>query len=347
MNKKLYIILVLALILIPLAAAQITEGIKDTLGLIFDATGDIAYIKAITWLIPFFLISRAVIKVFPQNRGAAAILAAVISLIGVRYMPEEYFDFLTKYYAILAILIFFYFVGKIFRKGATSKTFIAVLLLTCLAYFLAEWGYLPAEGASGVLNAAFDWAGEHNFIMFVAIGILCLYLILRKEEEEGAGTLSKTFGKIIIIAAAFLLAFYFPDYMVPILVIGAIIFILYSLFRPHGASLREGLYKGAREAEALARLGAGKVGDLAKQHTMAGASWIQRKKAEKKARAIQRARLKAGWKQAEAKYKQQILQMPKGNYIAKGTPGYELLRQRQIRLAKIRERLGKKPGFKI
>lgn len=337
MNKKLYIVLILALILIPFAVAQITEGVKDTLGLIFDATGDIAYIKALTWLIPFFLISRAVMRMFPQNRGAAAILAAAISLIGVRYMPEEYFDFLTRYYAILAILIFFYFVGKIFRKGATSKTFIAISLLTCLAYFLAEWGYLPAEGILGVVNAAFDWAGEHNFIMFVAIGILCLYLILRKEEGEGgAGTRSKTFGKIIIIAAAFLLAFYFPGYMVPILVIGAIIFILYSLFRPHGASLKAGLYKGAREA-----------GALAKQQAMAGAGWIQRKKAEKVARAMQRARLKAGWKRAEQKYEQQILQMPKGKAIAKGTLGYELLRQRQIRLAKIRERLKKKPGFKI
>lgn len=346
MNKKLYIILILALILIPLVAAQITEGVKNAFGFVFDATGDIIYIKAITWFIPFFLISRAVMKVFPQNRGAAAILALTVSLIGVRYMPEEYFGFLTKYYAILAILMFFYFVGKVFRKGATSKTLIAVLLLTCLAYFLAEWGYLPTEGISGVVNIAFDWVDAHNFITFVAIGLLCVYLILRKEGGEEAGKHSKTFGTIIIFIATFILTFYFPGYVIPILVIGAIVVILYHLFRPHGASLRAGLYKGAREA-----------GALAKQQAMAGASWIQRKKAEKIARAMQKARLKAGWKQAEQKYKQQIKDQYKevfrkkkrlkGAEIKKGTLGYALLRQRQIRLAKIRERLKKKPGFKI
>lgn len=337
MNKKTYIIIFLALILIPVVTASIREGVEDTLGLLLDATGNLIYVKVVIWGILFSMINISANRIFPENRMTMVILSLIIASAAVRFMPEEFLDFLATYSETITIIFLFlapFLVGKFvifilslmrINLGMKGRVFLIVLSYIAAGFAVMKWKDMPIGLEGNIINSALTWVLEHPILALVIIGLICLLLLLGR----GRGILLFPF----FIVAVFFLIFFFPSAILLILILGAVSFAVFLflrliLRREEGATVGSGLRTGAREAGQLARRGAG---------------WFSKKRATMK----QRARLKSGWKRAEQKYTQQIQKMPKGKNIKKGTPGYALLRKRQIRLAKARQRQKKKPGFRI
>lgn len=193
MNKKLCPILILMLTLSPIVAATIGEGIDDTLSLIFDATGDLAYIKAGIWLVLFFLIFKSAEKIFPNNRGAAMMIALVTSMIGARFMPDEYLESIGGGYAILiGIILFlvpFFFgsmIGDLMRWGRGGKTFLIILFYVAFGYSLTRLGNIPFQGeALTALDVVLAWTSEHSMLVLIIIGAICVFFLFRTRSGGG------------------------------------------------------------------------------------------------------------------------------------------------------------------
>jgi len=195
MNKKTYILILLTLVLIPAVTATIGEGIDNVLEFIFDATGDIAYLKAGIWLVLFFIIFKSAERIFPANRGAAAMIAIVISVIGSRFMPDEYLEYIGGGYAFLLgfiLLLLPYFIGSILgdmlRLGRGGKTVLIILLYAAFAYSLIKWqGFYIGTEALSALSPIFNWMGENTITVLIIIAILCIYFLL-KSGRSGVPT---------------------------------------------------------------------------------------------------------------------------------------------------------------
>jgi len=190
MNKKLYPLLILALVLIPIAAASISGGIEATLGWIFDATDDLVYIKAVMWVVLFFVIFKSAEKIFPANRGAALMIAILVAVLGARFMPEEYLEVLGGGYAILIVIIILIgpfllgnILGSLARFQRRGKTYLVILFYAAFAYALMRWeGYSPSTGglkgeALSAWDVALEWVGEYKIVVWVLIGLICAYFI--------------------------------------------------------------------------------------------------------------------------------------------------------------------------
>lgn len=195
MNKKTWFIILLAITLIPFVSAQIAEGIEDTLSAMFNATGDIAYAKAGIWLLAFIFIFKSLERIIPYNRGAAAIASLVISMLGIRFMPEEYFEYIAGFYTVLFLIIFFLipyllgsFIADLRRWGSGGKIFLILLLYGAIAYALFKWqGVLVEEYASSALSPALVWIDENTVLVFAIIALICIYLLLRGRGGGGGG----------------------------------------------------------------------------------------------------------------------------------------------------------------
>jgi len=202
MNKKTYILILLALVLLPIVTATIGEGIDDSLKFIFNATGDIAYIKAGIWLMLFFVIFKSAERIFPTNRGAAAIIALVISLLGSRFMPDEYLEYIGGGYAFLLgfiLLLLPFFIGSILgdmlRFGRGGKTFLIVLLYLAFGYSLIKWQgfYLGAEALSA-LSPVLNWMGENTVIVLIIIALLCIFFLFKSGRSFTGSTVRPSGG---------------------------------------------------------------------------------------------------------------------------------------------------------
>lgn len=192
MNKKLYLILILMLTILPLVAATIGEGIDDALRFIFDATGNLAYIKAGLWLVLFFMIFKSAERIFPANRGAAVIIALVVSMLGARFIPDEYLEYLGWWFIVVIIIGIPFFLGSFFgdlaRLGRGGKTFLIIIFYGIIGYSLIKWRDLGLEGpASDILDTALTWISEHRIIVLVIIVVLCLIFLWRGRGGGGGG----------------------------------------------------------------------------------------------------------------------------------------------------------------
>ncbi len=195
MNKKALIFILIALTLTPIALASLTEGIEDMLGTIFGATADLAYIKAGIWLVLFFLIFKSAERIFPQNRGAAMIIALVASMMGARFMPDEYLEYIGGGYSILLIIIlmlgpFFLgsMLGDMLRWGKRGKAFLICLFYAGFAYMLIEMDVSFLGGqASTLLDLALTWMRDHTIIVLIAIALICVFALWGSGSGGGGG----------------------------------------------------------------------------------------------------------------------------------------------------------------
>lgn len=193
MNKKLYLILILTLTLLPIAAATIGEGIDDALSLLFDSTGDLAFIKAGIWLVLFFVIFKSAERIFPTNRGAAAVISLVVSMLGARFMPDEYLEYIGGGYAFLIgfiLLLLPFFIGSILgdmlRFGRSGKTFLILLLYAAFGYSLIQWqGFYLGTEALSALSPVLNWMGENTIIVLIIIAVICLFFLFRTRSGGG------------------------------------------------------------------------------------------------------------------------------------------------------------------
>jgi len=345
MNKKLYIPLILAIILVPIALADIMSGMEDALGSIFDTSGDLAFVKAGLWIVLFFVLFKSLEKILStESRGMAAILALVIAMIATRYMPNDYVEYLGGGYALILGFIFLlvpYFlgstVGDFLNFQKKGKTFLIIIFYALFSYGLMEMKTISCKGGpANLFCEVVYWMIEHDVWVLIAIGILCVWFLLsagkKEEDEEGGETKSKqSIIFYILLLASIGLVGYAIIYVGPIAAIAAaIVLLIFWLLPKLGQKYPTGPGKS-------------RLTELASS----GKDWMGQKISEKRQKSKMRAMLKAGRAKKEAKLEQQITKMPKGKYIKKGTSGYDLLRKRQQQLAKIRKKQGKKPGFKI
>jgi len=92
-------------LLIPLVSAQY-EGIYSMFGFLFG-TGEGAFIflKAAVWIILFAIIFWASKKMFSGSKGIATIFSIVVSLISIRFIPDEYIYYIGSAYGVFGIVV--------------------------------------------------------------------------------------------------------------------------------------------------------------------------------------------------------------------------------------------------
>ncbi|MBM3200407.1 hypothetical protein FJZ53_05705 [Candidatus Woesearchaeota archaeon] len=193
MNKNAAIILLTAIILVPAATAAVIGGVQDTLTALFNASDiDLAYIKAGIWLVLFFLVFKSAERIFPFNRGAALIISLVVSMLGARYMPDEYLEYVGGWYAvilgIILVMVPFFagsIIGDMLRWGKRGKTFLIILFYASLGYFLFKMPEdLPFKTeALSIFGVVLDWARENTIIALIIIGVICAYFLWRGKDS--------------------------------------------------------------------------------------------------------------------------------------------------------------------
>ncbi|MBU4501481.1 MAG: hypothetical protein KKA79_02735 [Nanoarchaeota archaeon] len=365
MNKNIYLLIFLALFLIPIVSADVMEGVADVLGIIFDETDeDLIFVKAGLWMVLFFLIFKGSEKIFPGNKGGPLIIAFVIAIIGTRYMPQEYLDYIAGGYTYLFAFIFFlipFFLGSVFgdmlKFGKGAKTVLIIALYAAFAYGITQWTGMPlGDEASNIVYEVLDWVNENTEATWVIVAVICgLLLWMATKSRFGGGPSEPTspfvrklvtflVGTSIIIALL-----YFFEYSLPQFIAIAIIalFIIYVLFRSttpapqgmRGPGFFSGLGRGARGAWGLAK-------GRAQPHLDKTKAWA----AKKKLRFKRQATLKIGsMRQERQLIKQrnkiiaQLRKFPGGKALQ--TPAYKNLRAQEIQLRnkinQLKRRLGK------
>ena len=179
----------MTLILTPVVSAQIMDGVEDTLSIIFDATGDLIYIKAGFWVILLFFIFKSAERILPGSRGTAMLIACVISTLGVRYMPEEYWEYFRTWFLFIIIFGMPYFLGSmlgdLLRFRRKGKAFLVIAGYVLCAYFLLELrGVIFQEEASNILYDVLNWMQENIVITLIIIGIICIYFLRRTMRRS-------------------------------------------------------------------------------------------------------------------------------------------------------------------
>lgn len=191
MNKKVLVIIILALALIPaVTAAQLMEGAKDVLAKALNVSEniDLVWIKAGFLIVVFFLIFGSAQKIMPHNRAGMAILSMIISLIGIRYMPEEWISWMgasAVYLLGIVVLLIPYFLGRyffgslIFRCGRGGKLFLVLLCYAAAIFFATRFeGFKLEHETWGMLSLAIDWILANKIVALVIIAILLFSYII-------------------------------------------------------------------------------------------------------------------------------------------------------------------------
>lgn len=184
--------------------AELFQGIADTL---FGSDGIplMALIKFGLFIMIFFGVFKGAEKIFSENKGIPLLIAAIISLIAVRMIPEEIQRTLGT--VIIGVLSFFgpyvlvSFLSDLFRLGRTVKWILVIILYSALIYFLP---YLlssiaiPAYGGDA-LESLFEYMADYQMITFgVFVGILAALILVRRRiyggMRGGAGLLRRGLG---------------------------------------------------------------------------------------------------------------------------------------------------------
>ncbi|OIO62493.1 hypothetical protein COY26_05395 [Candidatus Woesearchaeota archaeon CG_4_10_14_0_2_um_filter_33_10] len=108
LNKKRGLLVLSSLflaLLIPIVSAQY-EGVYSMFSFLFG-TGDGAFIflKAGVWIILFAIIFWAAKKIFSGSKGIATIFSIVVSLISIRFIPDEYIYYIGSAYGVFGIVV--------------------------------------------------------------------------------------------------------------------------------------------------------------------------------------------------------------------------------------------------
>lgn len=190
MNKKAFLIIILALVLLPVVTARLSEVMKDTLSSILGVGEDmdLVWVKAGLLIILFLLLSISAKRILRGNRTAAAIIAMIMALIGVRYMPEEWIGWMgvyAMYLAVFLVLLTPYFIGRyllgawIFRCGRKWKIFLVLLCYAIAIYAITRAGGVALELETwGILGEALDFISTNRVTMFAMIAVILLIYII-------------------------------------------------------------------------------------------------------------------------------------------------------------------------
>jgi hypothetical protein len=106
--KKWWLVFLFSIVLVHAVNADLTDIAETALSMVFDLGDDLVFIKFVLWFILFIALSEITKRFFPQSRGAAIMMSMLVSLLGVKFMPEEFlFTFVDWLGIILMGVVFF------------------------------------------------------------------------------------------------------------------------------------------------------------------------------------------------------------------------------------------------
>ncbi|MEM4244720.1 MAG: hypothetical protein QXR60_00755, partial [Candidatus Nanoarchaeia archaeon] len=150
---------------------MLVEWGEDLIYILFGSVEDMQDILIMLsiWLLIFFVIFKGAEKLFPTNRGIAALVAIIISFIGIRFMPEEWWESIMGLYTIvvgIALILGPYIILTIIcdaaRLGKTIKWILVIITYGALIYFLPMLGVIDL--GSDALDTFFRYIGDHRLI---------------------------------------------------------------------------------------------------------------------------------------------------------------------------------------
>ncbi len=175
---------------------EMFQGLADIL---FSTGGvtELALIKASLWLLTFFVVFKGVEKVFPGNKVVVMLIAAIISLVGIRFMPDELFEIIMGAYAVVvgvALLfgpyILISMIVKAANLGKTMKWILVAAAYGSLIYFLPAFGVVDLGSDS--LDGVFNYFADNRMLAgIVFLAVLIMLIMLRRRTyggtRQGAG----------------------------------------------------------------------------------------------------------------------------------------------------------------
>jgi uncharacterized membrane protein YgcG len=174
---------------------MILEFLQDLADIIFSTGGqmEMALIKFSLWLLIFFTIFKGAEKVFKQSKAVPILVAAIISFIGIRFMPDEWFDNMMGVYAIVVGIALFlgpYILISILtdaaRLGRSAKWVLVIIAYGALIYALPSFGVL--DFGSGVLDSLMRYFADNTIMAAAAfIAVLIVLIMLRRKVAGTAG----------------------------------------------------------------------------------------------------------------------------------------------------------------
>ncbi|MBU2590247.1 MAG: hypothetical protein KKB39_05800, partial [Nanoarchaeota archaeon] len=189
--------LLTALTAIPLVSAGVVE---DSLEFIFGATqeGGI-FVKLGLFIILFSFLMISMKKVFPpEHKNAGIIVALVIALIAMKFMPEQWVVGLGQMIWIIALILLPYMILSIFFKDTSGKkkyVFWTLLISSyvLLIYFVSQVGrnnqlrYYLSFGNETVDDLWYAISSNEWIFYAVIPALIVLFLIIRKAKKSKEG----------------------------------------------------------------------------------------------------------------------------------------------------------------
>jgi len=172
-------------LLTPIVSAQY-EGVYSMFGFLFG-TGDGAFmfLKAGVWIILFAIIFWVARGIFSGSKGIATIFSIVVSLISIRFIPDEYIYYIGSAYGVFGIvMLILAIIGGtllILNSYFPIKEHKAFGVVWALFYFFVAWIFeqlknintssIPIDGIDELIELIGPW-GKY---ISIVLGLACLY----------------------------------------------------------------------------------------------------------------------------------------------------------------------------
>lgn len=174
---------------------MIEEAARDLIDFAFSTGGltqDIL-LKISLWFITFFVLFKGVEKVFPQNRAVCFVTSLVISIVGIRFLPEEWFENAVWIYTIVGGIALFLgpyilisMLADLIKAGRTVKWILVIVAYSALIYYLPAFG-ITSVGI-GTLDNTLDYLSDNRTITaIIFVAVLVALILLRRKLYRGAG----------------------------------------------------------------------------------------------------------------------------------------------------------------
>jgi len=172
-------------LLIPVVSAQY-EGVYSMFSFLFGAgdDGSLMLLKAGVWIILFAIIFWVAKKMFSGSKGIATIFSIVVSLISIRFIPDEYIYYIGSAYGVFGIIVLILaIIGGtllILNSYFPIKQHKSFGVVWALFYFFIAWVFgqlknidvsnVPISGIDELIEVISPW-GKY---VSIVLGIACL-----------------------------------------------------------------------------------------------------------------------------------------------------------------------------
>ncbi|MDD4877699.1 MAG: hypothetical protein PHO02_01530 [Candidatus Nanoarchaeia archaeon] len=189
-----------ALALIPLVSAAdgglISEGVEVLFG---ASTGGGIFTKLGLFIILFAFLSLGAKKAFPEEHSRmGTLVAAILALIGMKFMPEVWIAGLGTLIWVAALALLPYAIVTIFLKEGTKKKWIFVVLAYAVLLFVVfQMKGFPSFARSVGLRGEF-WEdmsykfgaiGHYWYVWIIAAALVALFVWLFTRKGKGGDDL--------------------------------------------------------------------------------------------------------------------------------------------------------------